>query len=137
MEKSVAEMLSSLSKTSAFISPDVKQEASEMCINGINVMRIPSRDAYAFALQFIDVLFTKEELALYLLFKSKKSSKPGLDSVRVQQLLSFIDNQYGADKWDMKTLTAKVNQKCRDSGVTVKKDEDSAEHELELTKADN
>ena len=72
MEKLVVQILSSLSKTSAFIYPDVKQEDSKTCINGINVMRIPSRDAYAFALQLVDVLFTKEELASSLLFKSKK-----------------------------------------------------------------
>ena len=72
-------------------------------------MRIPSRDAYAFALQLMDVLFTKEELASSLIFQSKKSDKPALDPQRVQQLLNFVDN------WDLKTLTAKANQKCRDS----------------------
>ena len=76
-------------------------------------MRIPSRDAYAFALQLMDVLFTKEELASSLIFQSKKSDKPALHPQRVQQLLNFVDNRY-ADNWDLKTLTAKANQKCRD-----------------------
>ena len=50
-----------------------------------------------------------------LLFKSKKSQKPALDGEKVQQLLGLIDQKYGDKNWDIKTLTAKVNQKCRDS----------------------
>ena len=73
-----------------------------------------SRDAYAFALQLMDVLFTKEELASSLIFPSKKSDKPALDPQRVQQLLNFVDKWY-ADNWDLKTLTTKANHKCRDS----------------------
>ena len=38
-------------------------------VNGVNVMRIPSRDAYSFGLQLLNILFTKEELAVSLLFK--------------------------------------------------------------------
>ena len=41
-------------------------------VNGVNVMRIPSRDAYSFGLQLLNILFTKEELAVSLLCKSKK-----------------------------------------------------------------
>ena len=37
---------------------DVKKEAGET-INGINVMRLQSRDAYSFGLQLMDLLFTK------------------------------------------------------------------------------
>lgn len=52
---------------------------SENVVGGVNVMRLPSRDAYSLALQLLDILFTKEELGSSLLFKSKKSNKPGLD----------------------------------------------------------
>ena len=59
----------------------IKQEAAEdTTINGINVMHLPARDAYAFGLQLLDILFTKEELGSSLLMKSKKSDKPGLDA---------------------------------------------------------
>jgi hypothetical protein len=56
-------------------------------VNGINLLRIPARDAYAYGLNLLDSLFSKEELFTSLLFKSKKSEKPGLDSVRVEKLL--------------------------------------------------
>ena len=91
----------------------VKAEGESMA-NGVNVMRIPSRDAYAFGLQVMDILFSKEELSISLLFKSKKSEKPGLESDRVAKLLGFIDKKYG-DTWDLKKFTAKANQKCRDT----------------------
>lgn len=77
-------------------------------------MRIPSRDAYSFGLQLLDILFTREEAAVALLFKSKKSEKPGLDRGRVDQMLKLIDKRFGSD-WDVRTLTQKVNQKCRDA----------------------
>ena len=95
-----------------------KEEAgSDALINGINVLRLPARDAYAFALQLLDVLFTKEELASSLLFKSKESEKPGLDKARVKQLMTLVDKRFG-NSWDLKTLTQKANQKCRDSSGT-------------------
>ena len=83
-------------------------------VNGINTLRIPSRDAYSYGLQLMDIFFTKEELATSLLFKSKKSDKPALDKERVEKILRLIDKRYDT-KWDLKTLTAKANQKCRDS----------------------
>ena len=88
---------------------------------GLILMRIPSRDAYAFGLQLMDILFTKEELAGSLLFQSKKSEKPGLNRESVEKLLGFLDKRYG-DQWELKTLTAKANQKCRDAKerLTVK-----------------
>ena len=82
-------------------------------VGGVNVLRLPSRDAYSFALQLLDILFTKEELQSSLLFKSKKSEKPGLDQSRVEKMMRLIERRYG-NEWDIKTLTAKVNQKCRD-----------------------
>lgn len=94
----------------------VKTEDKEYTHNGVNVMRIPAWDAYSYGLQLMDILFTKEELSSSLLFKSKKSEKPGLDQERVAKLLSFMDKRYG-DHWDIKTFTGKANQKCRDSKV--------------------
>ena len=52
-------------------------------VNGVNLLHIPARDAYAYGLQLMDALFTKQELAGSLIFKSKKSEKQGLDQDRV------------------------------------------------------
>ncbi len=93
----------------------VKKEDEEVVVNDIHVLRLPSRDAYAYALQLMDVYFTKEELAKSLVFKSKKSSKPPLDPKKVEQILKLIVKRFGDKSWDMKTLTLKMNQKCRDS----------------------
>ena len=87
-------------------------------VNGVNVMRIPSRDAYSFGLQLLNILFTKEELAVSLLFKSKKSEKPALEQGRVEKMLKLIEKRFGND-WDLRTLSQKVNQKCRDSSKDV------------------
>ena len=81
-------------------------------------MRIPSRDAYSFGLQLLNILFTEEELAVSLLFKSKKSTKPGLDQGRVEKMLKLIERRFGND-WDLRTLSQKVNQKCRDSAKNI------------------
>ena len=56
-------------------------------MNGINLLRLQARDVYAYGLQLLDALFTKEELSGSLLFKSKKSSKPPLEHDRVEKLL--------------------------------------------------
>ena len=40
----------------------------------------PARDAYAYGLALLDALFSKDQLIDSLLFKSKRSEKPGLDS---------------------------------------------------------
>ena len=76
-------------------------------------MRIPSRDAYSFGLQLLDILFTKEKCYVSLLFKSKKSTKPGLDHERVEKMLRLIERRFGGD-WDLRTLTSKIDQKCHD-----------------------
>ncbi len=81
---------------------------------GINVSEIQSRNAYNYALRLMDVFFTKQEMAVSLLFKSRKSSKPALAKDRVEKLLSYVEMRYGSE-WDLKILTAKANQKCRDS----------------------
>ena len=89
-----------------------------MQINGRNVNLIPARDAYAFGLLLMDSLFTKEELSGSLLFKSKKSEKPGLDEEKVQRMISLMEKRYPKG-WDLKSFTAKANQKCRDSGKVI------------------
>ena len=33
----------------------VKKEDQEIVVGGVNVMRLPSRDAYSFALQLLDI----------------------------------------------------------------------------------
>lgn len=86
-------------------------------INGINVMTVPSRDAYSFGLHLMDMLFTKDELAGSLLFPSGKSNKPSLDSKKVQTMMGLIRKRYG-DQWNIKLLTSKANQKCRDTKPT-------------------
>ena len=67
--------------TAAGMAP-VKQESE---VNGVDISRIPARDVYSFGLQLLEAIFTRKELAESLLFKSKKSSKPGLPAKKVQQ----------------------------------------------------
>ena len=95
--------------------------------NGINVMRLPSRDVYSFRLQLMDIMFTKEELASSLLFKSKKSDKPGLDKVRVERMLQYMEQRYG-NSWDLKMFTLKANQKCRDSRGRLSEESSHDDH---------
>jgi len=114
MMKEMMEMLSK-ERWCAEDTPLVKTETGEQILNGVNLLRLPSRDAYSYGLQLMDILFTKEELSKSLLFKSKKSEKPGLDQERVAKLLSLVDKRY--DQWDIKTFTSKANQKCRDSKI--------------------
>ena len=52
---------------------DQQETMTEDKVNGVLISRIPARDAYAFGLRLLDVLFTKEELGSSLLFKTKKS----------------------------------------------------------------
>ncbi len=114
MEKGVSHIYEIIKKTgNSSSSSEVKTEGE--VINGINVSRIYSRDAYSYALQLMEILFTKEEMAVSLLFKSRKSAKSGLDKQRVEKMLSLIEKRYGNTSWDLKTLTSKVNQKCRDA----------------------
>ena len=63
-------------------------------LNGINLLRIPARDAYAYALSLMDALFTKQELSSSLIFYSKKSDKPALDRERVDKLLGKYKSTY-------------------------------------------
>ena len=59
----------------------------EMQVNGVNLMRIPSKDAYAYGRALLDQLFTKEEQKQSIVLKSKKSVKPPLSPKRVEKCL--------------------------------------------------
>ena len=89
----------------------MKQESE---VNGVDISRIPIRDVYSFGLQLLEVSFTRKELTDPSVQVKKKSSKPGLPVEKVQQYLATIDNRFG-DDWDLKKLTSKVNQMCRDT----------------------
>ena len=56
---------------------------SEDIINGIDVINMPTRIVYPFALELLDMFFTPEELAQSLVYKSKRSDKDGLDKDKV------------------------------------------------------
>ena len=55
-------------------------------INNVNLLRLPARDIYSYALSLVDVIFTKEELASSLLFHSSKSDKPALPKLGVDKV---------------------------------------------------
>ena len=114
----------------------------------MDVLRIPARDAFQYGLSLLDIFFAKEELASSLVYKSKKSEKPGFDHSKVERMFGkqlyiarnnnnyykyvcnsyiiqllftakcsctgWIDKRYGRH-YDMKKMTLKMNQKCRDS----------------------
>ena len=64
-------------------------------VNSINLKMIHARDAYAYALALMDILFTPAEMSSSLLFASKRSLRPTLDIVKVEKLLGkhiIIDN---------------------------------------------
>ncbi len=115
MEKTLREVYEFVKRES--FPNTVKNEDDSVIVNGVNVLRIATRDSYSFTLQLLDMMFSKEELASSLLFKSKKSPKPGLDKERVEKLLNYVEMRF-KDSYDLKVLTAKVNQKCRDAKDT-------------------
>ena len=58
-----------------------------MQISGdVNLLRIPSKDAYAYGRALLDQLFTKHEQKTSIVLKSKKSAKPPLSPKRVEQM---------------------------------------------------
>ena len=92
-----------------------KEDDQGVIINGIDVLRIPAKDEYAYGLRLMEVLFTKEEMSESLLFESKKSDRKGLDQERVSQLFSLVDKRYGKNTLNIKKFKDKANQKCRDT----------------------
>ena len=119
MERKIDVLVEAMKKSPISGPADVEAAVKEEIFtpSGINITRLPSRDAYSYGLQLLDIFFTKEELASSLLFKSKKSSKKGLDPEKVAKLISYIEKRY--DSWDLKVFIAKANQKCRDSAVKL------------------
>lgn len=93
---------------------DNSEDESEFTINGVSIFQVPARDVYSFGLTLLDMLFSREELGKSLLLPTSKSSKPGLDKDRVDKLFACIKRRFGT-KYDLRTLTAKINQKCRDA----------------------
>ena len=75
------------------VATDIKPECKK--INGINVMMLPTRDAYSFGLQLMDLMFTKEEQSTSLLFKSKEwktsiRSNKGVRAYRLDSITFWI-----------------------------------------------
>jgi len=146
-------------------------------VSGTNLLRLPARDVYSYALSLVDIIFTKEELSSSLLFKSAKSEKPGLPSLLFKSAksekpglpklgvdklfgkwrskgnvpaslkevcrvawscsshcsffvlcslllpIACIEKRYGKS-YEIRTLTSKVNQKCRDTARPQKPPKD-------------
>jgi hypothetical protein len=90
------------------------ENLAPMELQQLKLRRISAKDPYSYALQAMDVLFTKEEMGPSLIFKSPKSPKPALEKKRISQLLGLVERKFG-DNWDIKILAQKANQKCRDS----------------------
>jgi len=121
------QILTRLKRIEKYMIPNNKQSTpvqsnANDVVGGINVSLLPAKDAYAYALILLDALFTKEELSKSLMFKTNKSSKPALDEERIRRIINLVEKRFPG-KLDMKILKAKVNQKCRDSGVVKVKKE--------------
>jgi len=138
------------------------EDEDDFTVSGTNLLRLPARDAYSYALSLVDIIFTKEELSSSLLFKSAKSEKPGLPKLGVDKLfgkwrskgsvpaslkevcsvawscsshysffvlcslllpIACIEKRYGKS-YEIRTLTSKVNQKCRDTARPQKPPKD-------------
>ena len=104
----------------------------EDIVDGINVIRMPTRDTYSFGLELLDKFFTPEELARSLVYKSKRSDKEGLDkdkvscmflllcnkSTQVERIMSLIKKRFS--DVSMKLMVQKMNQKCIDKARSLK-----------------
>ena len=119
-------------------------------INGRNVMLMPTRDEYQFALDLTGMLFTKEELgnglfikeelANGLCFINQQSTKPPLDQRKVQVTVHVLqlfkklhdDPVFQVERIvelvveryphaDMNNIRRRMNQKCRDAQAQLAK----------------
>ena len=106
IEATLSEVLSLLKANHS----EVKKEQEDHVINGVNLKRVYSRDAYSYGLQLLDILFTKEEQSSSLLFTSKRSPKQALEKSKVKKLLSLVKEKY-KDGWDMKIFICKNKPK--------------------------
>ncbi len=72
-------------------------------VDGVNLLRIPARDAYAYGRRLLDVLFTKIEQRASILLTFKKTNKPALDQQRVHKLFgefcSFFSVFFPGTAW--------------------------------------
>ena len=57
-------------------------------VKGINLLKVHAADEFAYGRMLLDTLFTRAELKESLVYKSKLSEKPGLDTKKVELLLS-------------------------------------------------
>ena len=55
-------------------------------VNGLSLLLVSGTTPYAFALNVLDILFTKAELAGSLLEASRRSTRKALDKTKVQLL---------------------------------------------------
>ena len=105
-------------------------------VNGVNLLRVPAKDAKAYGRALMDLLFTKHEQKASVVLKSKKTTKPPLDPARVEQMfgkivpsymlgivcynillsifIECINRRYG-NLYDHQDLMSSLNQKCRDA----------------------
>ena len=74
-----------------------KEDDQSIIIGGVDVLRIPTKDEYAYGLRLMEVLFSKKEMAGSLLFESKKSDRKGLDQDKV--FFDLVDKRYGKTNW--------------------------------------
>ena len=90
MEGALLKLIEAQKKIPAAVNSDGGSNDEGVLINGINVMCIPSRDAYSCALQLMDLLFMKEEMVGSLLFKSDSHSATRLVFIRANLDLSSL-----------------------------------------------
>ncbi len=62
MEAAVLKLISQSNAPSSVKEESDINGSDASMINGMNITRLPTRDAYSYGLQLIDLLFTKEEL---------------------------------------------------------------------------
>lgn len=59
--------------------------------NGINLLKIECKDAYAYGRSVLDILFTKSEQKGSVILATNKTSKPHLDPERVGLLFGMFN----------------------------------------------
>ena len=114
-------------------------------IGSVNLLNLPAASPYAFGLAALVVLFTQEELSTSLMYQTRRSMRRALNPDKVQILISeqnhwsilctnkhrstfhltmivysvhpteAINEKFGEGAWELRTLKAKINQKCRDT----------------------
>jgi len=122
MQVLLKKVLSKLAKIEAYMEKKTAHKEKAEGDDGLANAYLSTKDCYGYALLLLDDIFSKDELSSSLMLKASRSSKPGLDEKRVQQLIGLVEKRYPG-KLDMKILISKVNQKCRDSAVVKVKRE--------------